>query len=115
MNIEENIKQIFKKNQVDNDFDKLVDEFSAMLEVFFMKAKQEGDTKEDQEKALEQLMLRTTVVLKVSATMCGATTRAIESCLDDSNEKTIERLGEIIKGFCDNFMKAFNESGKDEN
>ena len=110
MNIEENIKQIFKKNQVDNDFDKLVDEFSAMLEVFFMKAKQE-----DQEKALEQLMLRTTVVLKVSATMCGATTRAIESSLDDSNEKTIERLGEIIKGFCDNFMKAFNESGKDEN
>jgi len=110
MNIEENIKQIFKKNQVDNDFDKLVDEFSAMLEVFFMKAKQE-----DQEKALEQLMLRTTVVLKVSATMCGATTRAIESSLDDSNEKTIERLGEIIKGFCNNFMEAFNNSGKDEN
>ena len=109
MNIEENIKQIFKKNQVDNDFDKLVDEFSAMLEVFFYKAKQE-----DQAKALEQLMLRTTVVLKVSATMCGATTRAIESCLDDSEEKTIERLGEIIKGFCNNFMESFNNRFEDE-
>jgi hypothetical protein len=107
MNIDETIKQIFKKNQVDNDFDKLADEFSAMLEVFFMRAKQE-----DQDKAFEQLVLRTTVVLKVSATMCGAMTRAIERCLDDSDEKTIERLGEIIKGFCDNFMEAFNNSGK---